>query len=107
MKNPFEGEHERIPTKNEVMEVMSRIAENATFVRELSDNQGLYLLEVKIDGKEPGETIEYQYMRKGRFGKNQSSDTSVSATYYQDEIPISGEMIVVYNPETNQWKDLR
>lgn len=103
-ENLIERIRERIFTKGEVMEIISRFVENPTLTRELSDNDGLYLLEAEVPGKEPGETIEYQYMRKGRFGKNQSTETSLYVAYYQDGMPIGGEKVAFYDSELNQWK---
>jgi len=100
----IEKNHEKILTKVEVLEVMSRLAENATFVRELSDNQGLYLLEVKVEGKKPGEIIEYMYIRKGKFpNRNESLTTTIFVTYYEDEMPISGYNIANYKSESGEW----
>jgi hypothetical protein len=107
-QNSFEKGPERILTKEEVMRVMSRFLENPVLTRELSNAQGLYLLEVQVNGKEPGEVIEYQYMRKGAFpNQNREVETSICAYYYQDGVPISGETIAVYKSETNEWKDVR
>ena len=104
MENFIEKGPERILTKEEVMEVISRYAENATLIRELSDEQGLYLLEVKIDSEKPGEMTLYRYSRKGIFqNHNEASETALHIVWYQDEIPIGGDKIAVYNPETGEW----
>jgi hypothetical protein len=106
MENLIEKGPERILSKEEVLEVIARYGENAEFVRELSDEQGLYLLEAKIEGKEPGEVIQYEYMRKGRFpNHNEASETALHVVYYQDEIPVGGDKIAVYNSETGEWID--
>ena len=90
------------------MEVISRFAENTTFIRELSDEQGLYLLEVKIEGENPGETIQYEYMRKGRFPDgNQSSGTVIHKVYYENGIPIGGHDVANYDSETGEWKRVK
>ncbi|HEY5587925.1 MAG TPA: hypothetical protein VIK86_03100 [Candidatus Paceibacterota bacterium] len=103
-ENFIEKNHEKILTKVEVLEVMSRLAENVTFVRELSDDQGLYLLEVKVEGKKPSEIIEYMYIRKGKFPKrNESLATTIFVTYYEDGMPISGYNIANYKSESNEW----
>lgn len=105
MTNPIEKGPERIPTKGEVLEIIRHHAEKAELVRELSDEQGLYLLEAKVAGKERGETIQYEYMRKGRFpNHNESSKTAIHVMYYQGEIPTSGDIIAVRNPETGEWE---
>ena len=108
MPNQFETAPEKIPTKDEVLEVIARFAENSTFVRELSDARGIYLLETKIEGKEPGEIIQYEYMRKGRHGNNnESSETAIHRMYYQDEMPVGGDKIAVYRPDTSSWEEIR
>lgn len=103
-KNPQEGKPEQIPTKEEVLEVISRFVENATFVRELSDEQGLYLLEVKADGKKPGEVAEYLYIRKGIHpNRNETAETTIYVTQYEDGMPIAGETLAGHNSETGEW----
>src|SRR3989344_3203805 len=105
-QNPLEKGPEQIPTKEEVLEVMARFLGNPFLTRELPDNKGLYLLEAQVSGKEPGEVIEYQYMRKGAFpDQNREVETSICAYYYQDGVPISEETIVVYR--SGEWKDVR
>jgi hypothetical protein len=90
------------------MEVIARYAENATVVRELSNAQGLYLLEARINGEEPDEIIEYQYMRKGDHGNhNEARETGICVTYYKDEMPIHADMVAVYKSEIDQWEDVR
>ncbi len=107
-ENSIENSREKIPTEQEVLEVISRFAENATFVRELSDNNGLYLLEVKVESEKPGEFTEYQYIRKGIFpNRNQALETTVYATYYQDGIPISGHNVAHFDPETEGWQEVK
>lgn len=106
-ENNFEKNREKIPTKDEVLEVISRFAERTTFVKELSNKEGLYYLEVTAKGNQPGETLSYMYARKGRFGgNNESSATSISVTYYQDGNMISGEELAEYDPSTGKWRDL-
>ena len=105
---PIERKPERVLTKEEVMFAMSRFAENPTVLRELSNEAGLYLLEVQVEGEQKGETIEYQYMRKGAFpNQNREVATSICACYYQDGVPISGDTISVYKSETGEWEDKR
>lgn len=106
MENPIEKGPERILSKEEVMEVISRYAENAEMVRELSDEQGLYLLEVKVPGEKEGETTQYEYMRKGRFpNHNEASETALHKVYYDGEMPVGGDKVAIYNPETGEWTD--
>ncbi len=104
----IEKASERIFTKTEVMEIITRYAENATVVRELSDTQGLYLLEATVPGKELGEIIEYQYMRKGDHGNhNEARETGICVTDYKDGVPIHADMIAEYKSETGQWEEIK
>jgi hypothetical protein len=108
MENYIEKGPERILGKEEVLEVISKYAEGAQLVRELSDDQGLYLLEAKVEGKEPGEVVQYEYMRKGRFpNHNEASETALHVVYYQDDMPVGGDKVAVYNPDTNAWEEVK
>ncbi len=99
---------ETILNKEEVLSVISRFAENAEFVRELSDEQGLYLLEVKVPGEKPGEITQYEYMRKGIFpNQNQSSETAIHKVYYENDTPVGGEKVAFYSLETGAWEDVK
>lgn len=97
MPKSIETGPERILTKPEVMEGISIFVENGRIERELSDARGLYLLEVVIEGTEPGETIEYGYLRKGESpGHKGALETAIHRTYYSDGIPISGGKVAVF-----------
>jgi adenylylsulfate kinase-like enzyme len=106
LEDPFSAEKEpRVHTREEVLNFISNYVENPVVVRELSDEKGLYLLEVKIEGKEPGEIIEYEYMRKGRvLNKSVALETAMHINYYQGDMPISGEKIAVYNEDSGEWE---
>ena len=104
-KNSFEKGPEQILTKEKVLDAISRFAEHPTFVRELSDNQGIYLLEVKVENKETNESVQYLYMRKGAHtNKNEASETAIHAVYYDGDVPVGGDKIAVYNYETEDWE---
>jgi len=108
MTESFEKGPEGIPTKEEVLAVISRYAEGAPIVRELSDGRGLYLLEVEIKGKEPGETIQHVYIREGEFPDgNASLETSIHEVTFQDGVAIGGSSVAVYSPETREWVDVK
>src|SRR6187551_1872950 len=95
-----------ILTKEEVLSEMKRHDENAQFSREKSDVSGqLYFIEFTAEGKEPGETIEYIYLRKGAYPDgNQSGETAIQAFYYSDGMPTNLEKIAVYDEATGEWK---
>jgi hypothetical protein len=108
MENAFERGQEMIPTRDEVMEVVSRFAEGFVLVRELSDEQGLYLLEAKIEGEKPGETTQFEYMRKGQFPNgNQSSETVIHVVFYQDGIPCGGHDVANRDSVTGEWVETK
>lgn len=103
---------ERILTQKEIMAAINTHATNHTPVRELSDDKGIYLLEVKVEGEKPGDFIEYTYQRKGVFersntsapiGHNVSPVTVIRATYYEDHMPYAGGAVSQYNEETGEW----
>ena len=51
---------ECIPTKDEIIEIIKRHAENAIVTRELYDENGIYLLELKTEGEKPGKSTTPQ-----------------------------------------------
>ena len=108
MENSNEKGHERILSKEEVIEVIRGFAENAELVRELSDEQGLYLLEAKVEGEGQGEVIQYEYMRAGRFpNHNEASETAIHIMYYENGVAQIGNKLAVYNSETQQWDEVK
>lgn len=102
----IEGKEEKILSSQEVLNALSIYAEGCTPTRELSDEKGVYLLEVEIAGEREGEKTEYQYKRKGiHSNQNTSSEGSViSAIYYQDGIPVGGEKVAILDEQTGEWK---
>ena len=107
MENYIEKGQERIPSREEVLEIIFRHAENAVLVQELSDDQGLYLLEAKVEVGKPGEFIEYLYMRKGDFpNKNSSSETTIFMMYYKNGEYVTGWNIAEYKSDTGKLEDV-
>lgn len=97
---------ESIPTPEEVESVFRElIGEGKEYseTKRLEDDKGLYCLEVEVRG-EGGAVTEYGYMRKGRFGRNQSSATEITVTYYENGLPISGTNVAEY--VDGNWKIL-
>ena len=107
--NYIEHGNERIPTREEILDIIGRHAEKYTVGRELFDGKGLYLLEIKVEVKEAGETIEYQYIRKGEFpNKVASLGTTINVLYFdKDGIPCTSNTIAVYNNQTEEWEDIK
>lgn len=102
---PQEKSIEHIPTKEEVLLEIAKHCENPTVKRELSDEKGVYLLEVEIPGAKPGETTEYIYQRKGEFPNGSKAMADVlNVTYFEDGMPVGGESVSTYNPDTKKWE---
>jgi hypothetical protein len=47
------------------------VSENAAVEREISDEKGIIMFDVLIEGKEKGESIGYEYIRKGSHSGGQ------------------------------------
>lgn len=81
--NLFEAEPEHIPTAEQVRAVFKELTKKEfKEARSREDEKGLYLLEVIVPGEIEGETVEYAYMRKGRYAEGQISATEIHVTYY-------------------------
>lgn len=105
-KMPTIENQEIISTPEEIESVFHElIGEGKAWseTKRLEDDKGLYCLEVEVRG-EDGTAVEYGYMRKGRFGRNQSSATEITVTYYEGGIPISGTTVATLIDGT--WKIL-
>ncbi len=100
----MEARTEKIPTKESILEIMSRLAPEHTLVQERHDEQGLYLLDVSTAGEKPGQTVQYEYLRKGRFPKNETAETVIQAVYYEDGIPYDGYPVAYYDHDSGEWK---
>lgn len=107
MENSPEKGPERIPTKEEVLDIINHHVEGAVLVRELHDEQGLYLLEMKVTDKEEGEFSEYLYMRKGNHpNQNETMTTNISVIFYEHGIPVGGNNIAEFIPESGLWENI-
>lgn len=105
MENPFEEAPERIPDIEEVLEVIRKFAEVEGVIKESSDEQGLYLLDVKVKAEDkPGDTTQYEYRRKGNFpGGHSSAQTVLNAVSYRNGEEFWAESAAFYNPEAGGW----
>jgi hypothetical protein len=109
MNNPFETHTERILTKEEVVEIISNWTNGAEtvpeFTREIVDESGLRIYEVRVNGDKPGEYCEYLFQRKGGGPEGNVAKVSiVSLTFYVDDFPVSGHNIAEFNDESGEWK---
>ena len=102
--SPQEKAAESIPTREEILLKIGNYCEHPVVKRELSDERGVYLLEVQQNGKMAGETVEYIYQRKGVFpNKIESLATIIHVVYSTEGIPEGGHDVSQYDPETKQW----
>ncbi len=100
-------ETEHVLSREEVLEAITQHVEGYTIERELSDAEGVYLLEARVVGEKPGEVTEYRYQRKGEFGRNQSLQTAIHVAYYEDDMPVGGTTIANYNETTGEWEPVK
>ena len=86
------------------MGIILQHAPKCTVARELSDDAGIYLVEATIPGENPGEVTEYRFERKGMYGANQFSKTSITVVYYDtDGVPEGGKTLADYDEATSGW----
>lgn len=88
----LENAPEKFPSPEEVISYIREIIgedREYTVERELSDEKGLYLLEIRtLDGE--GDTAEYSYMREGSHKEGSATHTRIDVVYYVDDIPSGG-----------------
>ena len=94
----------RVLTKEQVLEAIGQHVEGYVIERELSDAEGVHLLEARVAGEKPGEVTEYRYQRKGEFGRNQSAQTTIQVAYYENDIPVGGKTVANYNEAIGTWE---
>jgi hypothetical protein len=117
MANAFEKAPERIPTQEEILEVIGRFAENYSVELVKADEHGPYLIDAIVEDPNTGEITEYKYQRKGGFradGKNNGSlETAIDAYFYADREgckngdAMGAKAISVFDSETGEWKDAK
>ena len=100
-------ESKSVLSREEVLEAIGQHVEGYAIERELSDVEGIYLLEARVSGEKPGEVTEYRYQRKGEFGRNQSLQTAIHVAHYEDDIPVGGTTISNYNEESGAWEPVK
>lgn len=91
------------------MEVIAKRVESVEkheTLREIYDDQGLKLLDLRFEGKEPGETMEFLYTRAGELPNVvPTSQTSIEVSYYQDGDCVAGDRIAVFDPNSGVWQN--
>ncbi len=112
-KSPFESRPqslkdlaEKILTifpREEILEAMSQYTEGYSVTRELSDEKGIYLLEVEGPADQEGVVTEYQYKRRNNSPHNGAVQTVINRVYYQDGVPIGGEPVAHFDEIEGRW----
>lgn len=108
MNNPedlpkVEQGSEHIPTREDVLAEIKKWCEKGEVVKELSDERGVYILEIIEPGEKSGESTLYAYQRAGTFGKNSAVATVIEKVYLVDDIPVGGDIIAEHNDATGEW----
>lgn len=95
----------RILSREQVLEALLRhVVGEYTVTVDESDAKGIYLLEMTVACENPGETTVYRYQRKGRFGKNQQSVTTViQVCYLENGEPVGGYNLSTFDERTGAW----
>ncbi len=101
-----EAARETIRTREEVLAlILPHIKDVASVedlegkvVRALSDDKGLYFLELQTEGENPGDMNEYQYMRAGN-GVNMATETRIDVVYYVDGMPCGSDQLARFDEE--------
>lgn len=96
---------EHVPSKVEILGLISTFLENTEIVQEESNEDGLFLLHTKGSPDTKGEFTQYEYIKKGDYvGFGGGKETILYATEFDaDGIPFTGRNIASYNHETNTW----
>jgi hypothetical protein len=80
-----------IPSAEQIRtEIKELTGKECVETRILEDEKGVYLMEFEVDGENPGETIQYEYMRKGKYQQGAITETEMHVVYCQDKMPVSG-----------------
>ena len=93
----------RIFTREEILSEITHHCKNFTVKRELSNEDGIYLLEVEEKGHAPGDDVEYIYQREGVFPNKNESSTLIHVIYSKGGVPVSGYNVSEYDPKTREW----
>lgn len=96
---------EHIPSKEEVLSVISKFAENSEVVEENSNEEGLFMLNTKGIPDSKGKYQQYEYMKKGVYpGFSGVTETLIYISEYdEDGIPYYGFNAAVYDEELKSW----
>lgn len=104
MENKIETEQlETIPEKQDILEIVNNLVEGGIVVREKSDDTGLYLLEIRVNGVDEGKYTEYVYVREGDHEPKITSIVScLYSVEYEGDVPVGGSTIA--NVVNGAWE---
>jgi hypothetical protein len=87
---------ESIPNEREVLNQIERIiGDNFEITCSLEDEAGIYMLEVRtVD--EAGDSVQYNYIRVGRYPEGSSSETVIDVVFFSGDVPVGGHVISKY-----------
>lgn len=100
----LESSFELVPFEEEISVLYERITKGKPYelIRKKEDERGLYLWDIKMtDPNERGETVEYSYMRKGKYKEGNAALTAIHVTIFDtDGMPVGGESVTQYLGDT-------
>jgi len=97
---------ESAPSREHILAQMGTYCENpdTKIGREMSDESGLYFMEIE-DKDASGDLVIYEYKRAGTFAnQNQGIMTTIQAVYFKGDMPVGGDSLANYNPETGKFE---
>ena len=104
MENIPQNKPERIVSKEELLEIISRFAPHAVVVKETTDDKGVSFLELKAEGEKEGTFTEIDYRRdKHNMSRDGVRLISIHMTSYEDDMPFTGNEIRLCESESGEW----
>ena len=102
----IENQAEHNPNEREVLNIFEGIiGTDYEVLRSLDDEQGLYMLEVRVKGDD-GDWIQYNYIKAGKYPEGSSSETVIDVIFFDGDMPAGGHPISKYvNGEWVQESD--
>lgn len=87
-----------IPSHEEVNEIMLKVIDGRDSVEKanVTDELGVVLWEVSIQGKDETERIEYSYIRKGPHSEGDPIYTTVSVVFYENDKVVYATSVAKY-----------
>lgn len=90
----IENSNEKFPNEREVLNLFEDIiGGDFEIVRNLEDENGLYLLEVESKD-EAGDKVLHTYMRAGSYPEGSSLESRIDVVFYSGDIPVGGRSVI-------------